>query len=141
MAVALLARREHSRTELRRKLARRGFPQPLVDEVLDALETENLLSDQRFAECFVVQRTARGLGPLKIRYELRERGVSDDLAAQFIDTDRQSWYERALAVRQKRFGPDRPQDIQERSRQSRFLVQRGFEQDHIRFALDNNEHP
>ena len=58
-----------------------------------------------------------------------------------IDTGQHSWCQRALAVRQKRFGPERPQDIRERSRQSRFLVQRGFEQDHIRFALDNNEHP
>jgi regulatory protein len=118
----------------------RGFPRPLIGDVLDALETENLLSDQRFTESFVVHRTARGQGPLKIRYELRERGVSDDLAARSIDADRQSWCERALAARLKRFGSERPQDIRERSRQARFLVQRGFEQDHIRFALDSDEH-
>ena len=117
----------------------RGFPQPLIGEVLDSLETENLLSDQRFTETFVVQRTARGLGPLKIRYELRERGVGDDLAAQSIDCDRQSWCERALAVRRKRFGAERPQDIRQRSRQARFLERRGFEPDHIRFALDSDE--
>ena len=79
------------------------------------------------------------MGPLKIRYELRERGVSGDLAARSIDSDRRSWCERALAARCKRFGPGRPEDIRERSRQARFLVQRGFEQDHIRFALDDNE--
>jgi len=135
----LLARREHSRTELERKLAVRGFPQPLIGEILDTLENENLLSDLRFTESYVVHRTGRGQGPLKIRYELRERGVSDDLVTQSIDTDRQSWCERALAVRLKRFGPERPQDIRERSRQSRFLVQRGFEQDHIRYALDSND--
>ena len=135
----MLARREHSRTELERKLDARGFPPPLIGEVLDSLENENLLSDLRFTESFVVHRTARGQGPLKIRYELRERGVSDDLAARSIDTDRQSWCERALAVRLKRFGSERPQDIRERSRQSRFLVQRGFEQDHIRYALDSSD--
>ena len=117
----------------------RGFPEPLVGEVLDALENENFLSDRRFTESYVVHRTARGQGPLKIRYELRERGVSDELVAQSIDTDRQSWCERALAVRLKRFGPERPQDIRERARQSRFLVQRGFEQDHIRYALDRSD--
>ena len=89
----------------------------------------------RFTENYVLQRTARGQGPLKIRYELRERGVSDDLAKQFIDVDRQRWCEHALAVRHKRFGSERPEDSRERSRQTRFLEQRGFEQEHIRFAL------
>ncbi len=107
----------------------------LIGEALDALEAENLLSDLRFTENYVLQRTARGQGPLKIRYELRVRGVSDDLATQFIDADRRSWCERALAVRHKRFGTERPEDIRERSRQTRFLEQRGFEQEHIRFAL------
>ena len=133
--MALLARREHSRTELGRKLTQRGFSELLVGEALDALEAENLLSDVRFAENYVHYRTARGQGPLKIRYELRERGVSDDLAMRFIDTDRQRWCERALAVRHKRFGTDRPEDSRERSRQTRFLEQRGFETEHIRFAL------
>ncbi len=136
----MLARREHSRTELGRKLSARGFPEALVGEALDALEAENLLSDRRFTENFVRQRTARGYGPLKIRHELRERGVGAELAAQFIDADRQHWCERARAARHKRFGSERPGDIRERSRQARFLAQRGFEQGHIRFALSENVH-
>ena len=132
----MLARREHARTELSRKLIARGFSEPLVGEALDALEAENLLSEQRFAENFVLQRIARGHGPLKIRYELRERGVSDDLATRYIDCDRQSWCERACVVRHKRFGSAPPENMRERSRQARFLTQRGFEHEHIRFALD-----
>lgn len=115
----------------------RGFSEELIGDALDALEAENLLSDRRFTENFVLQRTARGQGPLKIRYELRERGVSDDLTAQFIEADRQGWCKRALAVRHKRFGAERPEDMKERSRQARFLEQRGFEQEHIRYALDD----
>ncbi len=106
---------------------------------MDTLEAENLLSDRRFAESFVLQRVARGRGPLKIRYELRERGVSDDLVVQCMDVDRESWCKQALAVRHKRFGAEPPEDIRERSRQARFLAQRGFEQEHIRFALDSDE--
>jgi regulatory protein len=116
----------------------RGFSERLIGEALDALEAENLLSDQRFTENFVLQRTARGHGPVKIRHELRERGIRDELAAQHIDGDRLSWCERALAVRHKRFGAGPPEDIRDRSRQARFLAQRGFEQEHIRFALDEN---
>jgi len=131
----LLARREHARTELGRKLSQRGFSESHVREVLDTLEAENLLSDRRFTDSFVQQRMARGQGPLKIRHELRERGVSADLATQSIDAVRQSWCEQALAARHKRFGTEQPEDIRERSRQARFLAQRGFEQEHIRFAL------
>lgn len=134
-----MARREHSRTELTGKLAARGFSERLVREALDALEAENLLSDQRFTENFVLQRTARGHGPLKIRHELRTRGISDALAAEYIDGDRLSWCERALAARRKKFGAGRPEDIRDRSRQARFLAQRGFEQEHIRFALDERQ--
>jgi regulatory protein len=131
----LLARREHARIELGRKLVARGYPERLIDEVLDALEAENLLSDQRFAEQFVLQRAARGYGPLKIRYELRKRGISDELATQNIESDPQRWCDRARAARRKRFGAERPEDIREQSRQARFLTQRGFEHEHIRFAL------
>ncbi len=109
---------------------------------MDALEAENLLSDRRFTESFVLQQTARGHGPLKIRHELRQRGVGGDLAARFIDADRQRWCERALTVCNKRFGTEPPDDIRERSRRTRFLAQRGFEQEHIRFALnDLNDQP
>ena len=78
---------------------------------------------------------ARGQGPLKIRHALRERGIGDELAARFIDPEREAWCERAHAVRRKRFGEAPPSDLEDRSRQARFLAQRGFEQEHIRYAL------
>ena len=107
--------------------------------MLDALEVENLLSDRRFAESFVESRSARGQGPLKIRYALRERGIGDQLAGAAMDTGDRRWCEQALSVRRKRFGAEPPADIRERSRQARFLAQRGFEQEHIRYALECDE--
>lgn len=106
-------------------------------QALDALEAENLLSDQRFTENFVRQRMAKGQGPMKIRHALRERGVAEALARRFVDDDGGLWRERAEAARVKRFGAEPPSDLRERSRQARFLAQRGFAQEHIRFALDH----
>ncbi|NIM29076.1 MAG: regulatory protein RecX [Gammaproteobacteria bacterium] len=134
-----MARREHSRGELTRKLLARGFGEPAVDDALDALEAENLLSDRRFTETFVEQRIARGHGPMRIRHELRQRGIDSALACEYIDGDGSRWGERAAVVRHKRFGSDPPQDIRDRSRQTRFLAQRGFEHEHIRYALDERE--
>ena len=62
--------------------------------------------------------------------------MSDALAARFIDERRDDWREQALAARRKRFGAGAPEDFEEKARQSRFLAQRGFEQEHIRYALD-----
>jgi len=127
-----LARREHSEQELARKLAVRGYDTDTVAATLAALVTDNLLNNARFAEAFVHSRIQRGSGPQKIRAELRERGISDDLIDTCLDAHADSWRERAREVREKRFGHGQPGDFRERSRQMRFLQQRGFSAEQIR---------
>ncbi|MGI9025725.1 MAG: regulatory protein RecX, partial [Burkholderiaceae bacterium] len=76
-AVGLLARREHSRVELARKLQRYLEPDDdasEIDRVLDRLQAQNLLSDARFAQALVTQRAPR-YGDLRMRRDLRDRGV------------------------------------------------------------------
>jgi len=82
---------------------------------------------------------AKGQGPMKIRHALRERGVGEALARRFLDDDREAWRARAEAVRSKRFGAEPPTDLHERARQVRFLAQRGFAHEHIRFAPETGE--
>ena len=82
---------------------------------------------------------AKGQGPLKIRHALRERGVGEALSRRFIDDDRDAWRALAESVRVKRFGAEPPADLRERARQARFLAQRGFAQEHIRFAPQSSE--
>ncbi|CAN5352703.1 recombination regulator RecX [soil metagenome] len=130
----LLARREHSLVELRKKLLARGFEPSVVNVSLRSLESDGLVSDARFAESFVRSRIARGQGPVRIRLALRERGVPEDdiedqLAACGVD-----WNELADRVRRKRFGPP-PEDVRARSRQARFLQYRGFTSDQIHAAF------
>lgn len=114
----------------------------MVADVLDALERERLLSDSRFSEQFVYQRTRRGQGPLKILHELVQRGVDEDTARAHVDPSDPDWIDGARQARAKRFGPAPPGDIRERARQSRFLQQRGFAAEQVRRALtagDANE--
>jgi regulatory protein len=127
-----LARREHSEQELARKLTTRGYDPGTVATTLAALVAENLLSNARFAEAFVHARIQRGSGPQKIRAELRERGISDALIDNSLDAHADSWRELARQVREKRFGNKPPGDFRERSRQMRFLQQRGFSAGQIR---------
>jgi regulatory protein len=126
LALNLLARREHSVLELGRKLATRGAERELIDTLLDQLQHERLLSDARFAEAYVRMRTERGFGPLRIRAELRERGVDEGLITAELDGGSSHWSTQAEAARRKRFGARLPRDWSERARQARFLEYRGF---------------
>jgi regulatory protein len=134
-ALALLARREHSAGELRTKLRERGYESTAVEAVLSSLAQEKLLSDARFVQEFVASRVRRGSGPMKIRAELRGRGVEGELADLALAALKGASAEGAAAARRKRFGDDLPKDMQERARQARFLQQRGFSMDDIRKVL------
>jgi regulatory protein len=127
----LLAQREHSVLELTRKLKRRAYQADDIGRALDALSAEGWQSDRRFAESFVRNRVSRGLGPVRIRRELGERGVDRELTDAALAACDEDWLSRAEAVRQKRFGAALPRDIRERGRQVRFLAYRGFPQEQI----------
>lgn len=139
-AVEYLARREHGRTELERKLAGRGFDAALVAAALDELEREGKLSTSRFVETFVRSRVAKGQGPVRIRAELAERGISGESAEHTLQSAAVDWLAATRAARRKRFGPELPRDYRERARQARFLAYRGFDGAAIRAALEVDEH-
>ena len=125
-AMDLLARREHSELELRRKLQSREFDADMIDAAIEGLKRDNLLSDERFAEAYVNQRFNAGYGPFKIRYELAQKGVADALVETCLAPLSDSWHESMLQQRQRKFGSDLPADYRERMKQARFLQNRGF---------------
>jgi regulatory protein len=132
-ALALLARREHSRRELERKLGERGYPADQIKGALDAASRDGYLSDERAAAAQLRAGLARGHGPLKIRAKLASAGLAQpgpEDEGEAID-----WIARARAVVGKRFGADPPADRTEWARRARFLAQRGFPEAVIRKAL------
>ncbi len=131
----MLARREHSRQELCRKLIARGFHSDTVETVLDVLGEERLQSDERFAEALVDSRVQRGQGPIRIRVELTRRGVADAVIAEHLPWGDEIWSVRAEAARRRRFGEERPLGPQQTAKQVRFLSGRGFTHAQIRSAL------
>jgi regulatory protein len=98
---------------------------------VDALVAQGLLSNARYAESFIHSRFQRGQGPQKIRVELRERGIEDALIEAGLDVYAAHWQELLEQVRLKKFGSQPPDDFRERSRQMRFLLQRGFTAEQI----------
>lgn len=138
-AMDYLSRREHATHELFQKLlSKEEYDADEISEALARLVEQDLLSDERFTEGFVNQRLQRGSGPLKIRAELRQKGVSDAMIEAFLNQHNGLWPESALAVRVKKYGSERPSDLKETARQTRFLQSRGFSSEHIRYAMNHN---
>ena len=134
-----LARREHSEQELARKLIGRGFDPGLVEATLAELVAEHLISNSRFVEAFVHARFQRGSGPQKIHAELRGRGVDAELISACIEAYDDQWLALVREVREKKFGAAQPADFRERSRQMRFLQQRGFTSGQIAAAFRDSD--
>ena len=134
-AVRLLARREHSRRELRRKLASRGHDADVVEEALAELARDGVQSDARFAEGYVRSAIGRGHGPVKIRADLRARGIDAGGVAKALDTDA-DWLRLARTALAKRFRGQPPTDRKEWARQARFLAGRGYPSDIVTQAID-----
>jgi regulatory protein len=129
-ALSYLARREHSRAELRRKLAPHAESPEQVDRLLDDLEAKKLLSEARFVEVLKRSRGER-FGAARIKQELKAHQVGEHLVRGAMDELRSTELARARAVWQRRFGVPAT-DAAERARQMRFLAQRGFTTEVIR---------
>jgi regulatory protein len=135
-AVRLLAQREHSVRELTEKLRGKGIDAAMASLVVDDLRGRGMQSDSRFAEAFVHSRIGRAQGPIRIREELRQRGIDDELAEEMLTESGEYWLELAKATREKKFGAAAPGDRDEWSRQARFLARRGFPADLVYRVLN-----
>ena len=124
-ALGYLSRRDYSRTELAAKLARHAQEGESVEPILDALEREGWLSDARFAESLVHRRASR-FGMNRIVGELKRHAVHDTLIEGVSASLRESEWQRAKAVWQKKYHGQIAQTPAERAKQARFLAARGF---------------
>ena len=138
-ALALLAGRDFARNELAQRLLRRGYQAAIVTTVVEGLAAQRLLSESRFVEQFIRQHAGRGHGPIRIRVELRERGVAQGDIDEGLAAATEDWAGIARETRRKRFGLSPPGDYRERARQARFLQYRGFSAEQVRAALGPGE--
>jgi regulatory protein len=132
-ALSYLAAREHSRLEMARKLARHDDDGGAIDALLDQLESQGLLSTERFVAS-VLHRRAPRLGTARLRQELRAKGVPDEAMRDSLQGLADSEEARARDVWQRRFGSPAA-DQREQARQGRFLMARGFSGEIVRRIL------
>ena len=121
----MLARREHTRRELARKLAADAEDPVKIERLLDELEARGWLSETRVAEQVIHTRRGR-FGARRIERDLRGKGVSEEAVAAALPQLKEGELEAARGVWRRKFGRE-PRTASERGRQVRFLQGRGFE--------------
>jgi regulatory protein len=129
-ALRLLSGREHSRSELERKLKSFEEEPGSLAQALDELQAKGFISEQRVIES-VVNRRAAKLGTARIKQELQGKGLDPAAVSAALVGLKASEHERALAVWLKKFGTP-PVDAPAAAKQMRFLAARGFGGDVIR---------
>ncbi|MDF2462536.1 MAG: recX [Ramlibacter sp.] len=124
-ALRLLSGREHSRSELERKLAAHEEEPGQLRRVLDELQAKGFIDHARVAESLIHRRAGK-LGAARIRQELQAKGLDAELVTQTVASLRATEVQRAREVWRRKFDAP-PADAAERGKQARFLAARGFD--------------
>jgi len=124
-ALGLLARREHSRRELKTKLRQGGYEGEETSAAIERLGEQHYQDDDRFAELLLRSRIAQGYGPTRLRMELKTHGLSDARIRELLDAAEVDWNASAAAQLRRRYGAGTA-DPAERTRRAQFLLRRGF---------------
>jgi regulatory protein len=123
-AVNLLSRREHSRTELNRKLRPHTEDPAELEEVINDLERQGFFNEERFATVFARSKGAK-FGVMRVKQELAQHKLAPELAQKVLSDLKVTELQRAREVWLRRF-LNPPVSIEEKLKQQRFLMQRGF---------------
>lgn len=126
-ALGLLARREHSRAELKTKLARGGHAADEADAAIASLGSGALQSDARFAAALARSRAGQGYGPRRIVAELKSHAIGDALIRQALAGLDVDWIAAARRQLERQYGAGRAVSPRDRARQAGFLLRRGFD--------------
>jgi regulatory protein len=137
-ALSFLARREYGAAELEVKLKLKGFSLEEIQEALADCQRLNLQSDVRFCKSLCQARIRQGYGPRRIRRELQEKRIADEIIEAVLATEQENWLACAQEVRRKKYKNIQPVDYEERQKQKQFLYYRGFALDTIEQLFNLN---
>lgn len=137
--VRLLAMREHSVKEITDKLFDKSENASIIHAVVDGLLQKRYLSDERFTESYVRSRSNRGFGPVKIKAELKSKGVINTLIQDYLDEGAPIWFDNAQSQYQKKYGDAPISDYNAWTKRARFMQSRGFTMEHIHVTVPRVE--
>ena len=136
----LLANREYSRKSLEQKLRQKGFSKSIAVQTLEYLTSNNWQCDQRFSESFVRSRINKGQGETRIRYELSQHGVNQQMIEQAFSCNSVDWQELCEQVCERKSNILSHTDkLKSKLKLERFLKYRGFSSEQIYAAINKVE--
>ena len=138
-AMDLLTGRGFSRSELAKRLDKRFDSDPAISGELDRLQQEGLQSDERFTEAFLRSRIYRGHGLTRIRMDIRQKGIKDELLNAAVEASDTDWFALAREVAERKFGRAPATEQKDRAKRIRFMQYRGFNFDQIKHALSASD--
>lgn len=134
-AMRSLARRESAESELARRLRQQGYQEEVIEAVVDYCRGYNWVNDERYGAMAVRAGAAKGHGPLKIRFELRRKGLDDGQIDAAFEQPELDWFELALELLERRANIADLADFKLRMKWLKYLLGRGFSQDQARYAI------
>ncbi len=134
-AMRSLARRESAESELARRLRQQGYQEEVIEAVVDYCRGYNWVNDERYGAMAVRAGAAKGHGPLKIRFELRRKGLDDGQIDAAFEQPELDWFELALELLERRANLADLADFKLRMKWLKYLLGRGFSQDQARYAI------
>ncbi|WP_304168887.1 recombination regulator RecX [Lonsdalea britannica] len=148
-AMNVLAVRDHSETELRRKIAaflyssseENGDDSIAVDQEIEQAiaycAEYGWLDDKRFAQRYISSRSRKGYGVQRIRSELSQKGVDKSTQSDALRASDVDWYQLVQQVAERKFGYPLPTEWKEKAKVQRYLLYRGFSHDEIQSLYTN----
>lgn len=130
----LLSKRDYSENELRQKLKQKEYSLEEIDEALAKAQANCWQSDERFCVAFIRYRSSQGIGPRRLKQELKLKGIKDWLINQELENAEVDWF----ALAEQIFEKKRPLewDLKAKQKMWRFMVSRGFYNDHFSHLMD-----
>ena len=131
-AIGILARREHSRSELKVKLSKNGaVSEEIIDQVLDYVIELGYQSDERFTEVYIRYRAGSGYGPLRISRELYAKGIDKEMFSDVLEKEDVDFYELASELFSRKYSQAWVADYKQAQKTYRVMANRGFSSDQI----------
>jgi regulatory protein len=131
-ALGLVARREHSRVQLKTKLRQSGYEGEETAAAIDRLGEQQYQDDERFAGMLLRSRIAQGYGPMRLRMELKTHGLGDAKIRELLGEAEVDWLASAANQLRRRYGSAGAADPAERAKRAQFLLRRGFDGSTVR---------
>lgn len=134
-AMRSLARRESAESELTRRLRQQGYQEEVIEAVVNYCRGYNWVNDERYGAMAVRAGAAKGHGPLKIRFDLRRKGLDDGQIDAAFEQPELDWFELAFDLLERRAKIADLADFKLRMKWLKYLLGRGFTQDQARYAI------